>query len=125
MANRRGRSIRAWAVLLAVASATVGAAWAQAQAPKANPKATRGRAAGRAKAGVRAPAVPPKNLGRGGADALAGRRDQLEWPYHVKFKLTSQDGTPLAALYYPARPATNAPVVLLVHERNRSGKDFE
>ena len=33
--------------------------------------------------------------------------------------------TTLAATYYPAKLGTTAPVVLLIHEKDRSGKDFE
>ena len=33
--------------------------------------------------------------------------------------------TTLAATYYPAKLGTTAPVVLLIHEKERSGKDFE
>lgn len=47
---------------------------------------------------------------------------------HYRMKLRSIDNTPLAVTYYPAFPARqalNAPVVLLIHEKDRSGKDFE
>jgi len=40
--------------------------------------------------------------------------------------ILSFDETPLAASYYPAlKQDTSAPVALLVHEKDRSGKDFE
>ena len=45
--------------------------------------------------------------------------------YHYTFKLHSFDGSPLAASFYPSKLGSTAPVVMLVHEANRSRKDFE
>jgi alpha-beta hydrolase superfamily lysophospholipase len=45
--------------------------------------------------------------------------------YHYTFKLHSFDGTPLAASYYPSKLGSTAPPVMLIHEANRSRKDFE
>jgi alpha-beta hydrolase superfamily lysophospholipase len=45
--------------------------------------------------------------------------------YHYTLKLLAFDGTPLAASFYPSKLGTGAPVVMLVHEANRSRKDFE
>jgi pimeloyl-ACP methyl ester carboxylesterase len=45
--------------------------------------------------------------------------------FHYTFQLHSFDGSPLAASYYPSKLGSTAPVVLLVHEANRSRKDFE
>ena len=45
--------------------------------------------------------------------------------YHYQFKLYSFDGTLLAASYYPSRLGSSAAVVMLIHEANRSRKDFE
>ena len=45
--------------------------------------------------------------------------------FHYAFKLRSFDGTPLAASYYPSKLGASAPVVVLIHERQRSRKDFE
>lgn len=45
--------------------------------------------------------------------------------YHYNFKLHSFDGSPLAASFYPSKLGPSAPVVMLVHEANRSRKDFE
>ena len=45
--------------------------------------------------------------------------------YHYTFKLHSFDGTALAASYYPSKLGSTAPVVMLIHEANRSRKDFE
>lgn len=44
--------------------------------------------------------------------------------FHFTFKIVSYDGTPLAASYYPSRLGTTAPVLLMVHEKDRSSKDF-
>jgi alpha-beta hydrolase superfamily lysophospholipase len=40
-------------------------------------------------------------------------------------KLVAPDETTLAAAYYPSKLGTNAPAVLLIHEKDRSSKDFE
>ncbi len=45
--------------------------------------------------------------------------------YHYTFKLHSFDGSLLAASFYPSKLGSTAPVVMLVHEANRSRKDFE
>ena len=52
-------------------------------------------------------------------------KDTLSSDYHFKFKLHSFDDAILAATYYPSRLKTSAPVILLVHEKGRSSKDFE
>lgn len=56
-----------------------------------------------------------------GADAKAAGAAT----YHYTFKLHSFDGSPLAASFYPSKLGSTAPVVMLVHEANRSRKDFE
>jgi alpha-beta hydrolase superfamily lysophospholipase len=83
-----------------------------------------------------------RNEGGGGAPLrkdLAGAADPLAkaaggdpkadnmaaGTYHYTFRLHSFDGTALAASFYPSKLGTTAPVVLLVHEANRSRKDFE
>jgi alpha-beta hydrolase superfamily lysophospholipase len=40
-------------------------------------------------------------------------------------KVTTFDGTQLAVVYYPSKLGTSAPVLLLIHEKGRSSKDFE
>jgi alpha-beta hydrolase superfamily lysophospholipase len=45
--------------------------------------------------------------------------------YHYIFKLHSFDGTALAASYYPSKLGSSAPIIMLIHEANRSRKDFE
>jgi alpha-beta hydrolase superfamily lysophospholipase len=120
MRNRRGRALGSGVVALTVALALVGVGGSLAQNPK-------GKAANKARGNPKAPAIPAKRKDVQAAGDAFGQanRGPLEWPYHYKFKLNSFDNTPLAAFYYPARPGTEAPVVLLVHEKYRSGKDFE
>jgi predicted esterase len=67
---------------------------------------------------------PLKKVRPKGGDPLAGQGGALG-TYHYTFKLRSFDGTPLAASYYPSKLGANAPVVALVHEKQRSRKDFE
>jgi pimeloyl-ACP methyl ester carboxylesterase len=45
--------------------------------------------------------------------------------FHYTFKLHSFDGSPLASSYYPSKLGSSAPVLILIHETNRSRKDFE
>jgi alpha-beta hydrolase superfamily lysophospholipase len=45
--------------------------------------------------------------------------------YHYTLKLVVADNTSMAASYYPSKLGTNASAVLLVHEKDRSSKDFE
>ena len=45
--------------------------------------------------------------------------------FHYTLRLRSFDGTPLAATYFPSKLGSSAPVVMLVHEMDRSRKDFE
>jgi len=137
--RNRGTGLCVWgraAVAAAVALGAVGAAWAQpgpagggANAPAANAKAGRNNAKARPPARGGAAA---KNAGggAGAGDPLAarGKGPDAAKPgsYHFRLKIHAIDDAPLAASYYPANRAdTNAPVVLLVHERDRSGKDFE
>ena len=60
-----------------------------------------------------------------GADAKGKAKAAGAGTYHYTFKLHSFDGSPLAASYYPSKLGSTAPVVMLVHEANRSRKDFE
>ena len=60
-----------------------------------------------------------------GADAKGEAKAAAAGTYHYTFKLHSFDGSPLAASLYPSKLGSNAPVVMLVHEANRSRKDFE
>ena len=60
-----------------------------------------------------------------GADAKGKAKAAGAATYHYAFKLHSFDGSPLAASFYPSKLGSTAPVVMLVHEANRSRKDFE
>lgn len=60
-----------------------------------------------------------------GADAKGKAKAAGAATYHYTFKLHSFDGSPLAASFYPSKLGSTAPVVMLVHEANRSRKDFE
>jgi hypothetical protein len=60
-----------------------------------------------------------------GADAKGKAKAAGAGTYHYTFKLHSFDGSPLAASFYPSKLGSIAPVVMLVHEANRSRKDFE
>lgn len=45
--------------------------------------------------------------------------------YHYRFKISAAGSDAIQATYYPSKLLTAAPAVLLVHERDRSSKDFE
>ncbi|MGZ3302174.1 MAG: alpha/beta hydrolase [Isosphaeraceae bacterium] len=60
-----------------------------------------------------------------GADAKGKAKAAGAATYHYTFKLHSFDGSLLAASFYPSKLGSTAPVVMLVHEANRSRKDFE
>jgi len=60
-----------------------------------------------------------------GADPKGKAKAVVAGTYHYTFKLHSFDGSPLAASFYPSKLGSTAPVVMLVHEANRSRKDFE
>jgi hypothetical protein len=115
-------------MLTAMALVTVSASLAQ-NAPakgKAAPKPGRGK-------GREAKGEPLKKALPNAADPLENPAvDPLERAaagmIHYRLKLRSVDGAPLAVTYYPvfpARLAPNAPVVIMIHEKERSGKDFE
>lgn len=97
---------------------------------KAKPSTRKGRL-------LRAPAKAPARGARQGADPLANAANADGTPvlpgqplpeagkFHYRFKIVVGDGEPLSAAYYPAKLGNTSPVVLLVHERERSSKDFE
>jgi pimeloyl-ACP methyl ester carboxylesterase len=60
-----------------------------------------------------------------GADPKGKAKVAAAGTHHYTFKLHSFDGSPLAASFYPSKLGSTAPVVMLVHEANRSRKDFE
>jgi hypothetical protein len=45
--------------------------------------------------------------------------------FHFRFKFRAPDGTALTANYYPAKLGTKAAVLMMVHEKGQSSKDFE
>ena len=115
--------------MLALLSAlvTVGGALAQQNAAPKEKGKTGGRrtAAGPAHAPKLKPGV---GVGVGGGDPLAHdaqAKAGAPGTYHLTLKLTTPDKTTLAATYYPSKLGTNASVVLLIHEKDRSSKDFE
>jgi pimeloyl-ACP methyl ester carboxylesterase len=127
MRSRRASWAVSWLTALAVALATLGVATAQVGAPK-------GKAVGKAGAKSKNKRRDPVNKGRpnaadplenGGADALDKGAAGMA---HYRLKIKANDDTTLNLVYYPAFPArlgTNAPVIMMVHEKERSSRDFE
>jgi hypothetical protein len=118
MRNEYGEWIWKALAAMSVMLAMVGAVVAQAQ-----PRQNRGRVRNQGGA-------PLKKARPEAADPLAKAADvkgkaPAPGTYHYTFKLHSFDGTPLAASFYPSKLGTSAPVVMLIHEANRSRKDFE
>ena len=118
MRNEHGgwtwKALAAMSVMLAM----VGAVVAQAQ-----PRQNRGRVRNQGGAPLKKPRPEA-------ADPLAKAADvkgkaAATGSFHYTFKLHSFDGTPLAASFYPSKLGSSAPVVMLIHEANRSRKDFE
>ncbi len=109
-------SRKTWTVAIALATTLAVAAQEPGRRRNARPLRNQGGAALRkvrpGKADPLAKAVDP-----GAAGALG--------TYHYTFKLRGFDGAPLAASYYPSKLAATGAVVVLVHEKNRSRKDFE
>ena len=128
--DRRAGAFRAGLAAAAVALGVVAAASAPlalAQGP-----AARGKAAGKAARG-RPRGNPAPRKAPDAADPLAARvkdqggaRPAAGGTFHYRLRLRALlDETTLAASYYPGRADTTTPAVLLVHEKDRSGKDFE
>ena len=86
---------------------------------------------------LKAPAREPAKGVRKGADPLAnaanadgvvvapGQPAPAPGTFHYRFKISVNESVPLSAAYYPSKVGTTSPVVMLVHERERSSKDFE
>jgi hypothetical protein len=120
MPNHRTGRIWSWLVAVAVALGMVGASLAQNPAGKAK-GAPRGkaRAAGARKG-------PPNALDPLAKEAEALGKNVPAGTFHYTLKLHSFDSNiPLAATYYPSKQGTTAPVLLMVHQKERSSKDFE
>lgn len=118
--NRTGK------LLIAVTTTLALVGLALAQAP---PRNNRGRVRNQGGAPLkkaRPEAADPLAKAAGG-DVKAKNKAAADpaGTYHYNFKLHSFDGTALAASYYPSKLGSTAPVVMLVHEANRSRKDFE
>jgi pimeloyl-ACP methyl ester carboxylesterase len=76
--------------------------------------------------GVRKAVNPLEAPADPGAVANApGRPLPAPGTFRYRFKFTVGTNEPLAAAYYPSKLGDTSPVVLLVHERDRSSKDFE
>lgn len=120
MPNHGTGRIRSWLVAVAVALGMVGVVLAQ------NP-AGKGKAAPRSKtrpAGAKK--GPPNAIDPLAKEAEFQAKNLAQGAFHYTLKLYSFDSNiPLAASYYPSRQGTTAPVVLLVHQKERSSKDFE
>ena len=145
MADRRGTTAWTCGVVVAVALTTAGLglgvgpgadpALAPAPAPaenapdKGKTKAPKGRAGSRSRRRtVPAPDAPPKAdaPGKRAANPFNKAADPDDPDsMHYALKLNGADNKPLAANYYPSKKGTSAPVVLLIHERLRSAKDFD
>jgi len=121
------RSGKFW--IVAVALSTTLAVAAQ----EARPRANRGRL--RDQGGVPLKKAKPDvgdPLEQGAAGAAKAKGAEAKpaakvgaAPYHYAFKFHSFDGAAMAASYYPSKLGTTAPVLMMVHEANRSRKDFE
>jgi pimeloyl-ACP methyl ester carboxylesterase len=101
---------------------------AQAQAPAAKGKAATKPPRGKGKTNIADQKKVPPNA----ADPLAAAQKKqaagnpaLSGTYHFRLKIHAADDATLAASYYPVRFDTNTPIVLLIHEKDRSSKDFE
>lgn len=118
MRERRRISL-AWTA--AVAMAVVGAAQVAGQQDLRNNP----RAQGRLGQGIPG-GVAPKNIPRDRGAAFAPNPNTAaEWPYKVKFKIAGQDQSALAGVYYPAKNGPLSPVVLMIHERSQTSREFE
>ena len=145
MRGRRDHWSKAGAATVALALLVVGAVLAQdpaapakgtAPAKDANDK-DKGKAPARKGRLLKAPARVPTKGVRKAVDPLANAAnadgvpnapgDPLPPPgtFHYRFKIAVGDGEPLSAAYYPSKTGNTSPVALLVHERERSSKDFE
>ncbi len=117
-------------VAVALATATVGAALAQDAAPKGRGKAASKVRRGKAtktdkanKANQKGSPIPADPFAKAVGSPLT--KAAPLGTGHYKFKLKAAGESALAATYYPAKLATPPPVVLLIHEKDRSGNDFE
>jgi alpha-beta hydrolase superfamily lysophospholipase len=113
--------------LVTVLVTTIGAALAQNPPPKANPKVRVAKGAAPAPGGGAAPGqgAAPKAVP---VDPLVPDAQAKAWTpgtYHYTLRLNVSATVSLATTYYPSKLGINASVVLLIHEKDRSSKDFE
>ena len=144
MRGRRDHWSKAMAATVALALLVVGAVVAQDPTPPAKGAAAKdandkdkGKAPTRKGRLLRAPAREPAKGVRKAVDPLANAANADGVPnapgeplpppgtFHFRFKISVGDVQPLSAAYYPPKGGNTSPVVLLVHERERSSKDFE
>ncbi len=123
--NRKaGRAVAGLVAAALVVAAAGVAALAQDEAPKGKAAAAAKGARGKAKVNVAVkkgdPLAEQAKQKDQGAD-----RPLVTGTYHFRIRLHTFDDATLVTSYYPSRLETNAPVVLLVHEKERSSKDFE
>ncbi len=144
MRARRELGSKARAAVSALALLVAGAVVAQDPPPPPAPDAAKGAAPNpkekdanpkgkvAKKRGVRLPRREPgKGVPKGG-DPLIGPAAAVDangkplplGSYHYKFKVAVNNADPLAMTYYPSKLGDTAAAVVLVHERERSGKDF-
>ncbi len=126
MLSRRSSGFQAVVIALAAAIGTVGVAFVQAQDQPPAAKTTAKKAK---RGGLLAPGgAKGKALGKE-ADPLTKHAEAAKavpaGTFHYTFKIIASDGSPLSGSYYPSRLGTGAAVVMLVHEKDRSNRDFE
>jgi hypothetical protein len=118
-----------WCLTAAVVTGFITLGLSAVLAQNAAPKGASGKG-GRAKVGV------PKKVAPNAADPLENPAvdplDKLAPPglvhYRLKVRASDGSGPVLAMTYYPVYPARigiNAPVLLMIHQKDRSGRDFE
>ena len=117
MAIPSGRAKWACAVLVSTLLAGLAAGVSSAQNAQEKAKGARPK-------GKNAPAVKKAPNAADPLAAVAAKTAPAPGTYHYTFKIISYDRTPLAASYYPSRLGLTAPVLLLIHEKDRSRKDF-
>lgn len=143
MGRKTAAGWRTLGLVLMGLAVTVGVSLAQAQDPPAKAEAPAKATKPGRKGGLRAPGgAGAKAKAKIGQDPLAkaAADHQQDAPnagnlapgtFHYTMKLVSASGdttvpgNALSAAYYPSKLGTGAPVVLMVHERERSSKDFQ
>ena len=128
MRDRRARwawTTRAGVAIL-VALATIGVGTAQ----RVSGFQVRPAKVAKGKAG--APKGDPLKKGAPAGDPLADPKiippnaNPVAGTFHYRFKFRApDDGIALTANYFPSKLGIKAPVILMVHEKNQSSKDFE